>query len=81
MSFIGGSTVYCIGGIKCIYILADARDASKYTEAHITLAKGVKKDGDKGEEKIPFGVHLPSLMHCVVYDGNTVSIVEDSEFC
>lgn len=58
--------------------LLDARDVSEYAEAHILLAKGVKTD-DKGERKIPFGVHLPSLLHCVVYDGNTVSIVEDSE--
>ena len=56
----------------------DAREASEYVEAHILLAKGVKRD-EKGERKIPFGVHLPSLLHCVVYDGNTVSIVEDSE--
>ena len=57
----------------------DAREASEYVEAHILLAKGVKRD-EKGERKIPFGVHLPSLLHCVVYDGNTVSIVEESEF-
>ena len=66
--------------ISIEYFLADARDANEYTEAHIVLAKGVKKD-EKGERRIPFGVHLPSLMHCVVYDGNTVSIVEESEFC
>ena len=59
--------------------ITDAREASEYVEAHILLAKGVKRD-EKGERKIPFGVHLPSLLHCVVYDGNTVSIVEDSEF-
>ena len=57
----------------------DARDSSEYVEAHIQLAKGVKRD-ESGEGRIPFGVHLPSLLHCVVYDGNTVSIVEDSEF-
>ena len=59
-------------------MLLDARDPNEYAEAHILLAKGVKKD-DKGDHKIPFGVHLPSLLHCVVYDGKTVSIVEDSE--
>ena len=59
--------------------VTDAREASEYVEAHILLAKGVKRD-EKGERKIPFGVHLPSLLHCVVYDGNTVSIIEDSEF-
>ena len=59
--------------------VTDAREASEYVEAHILLAKGVKRD-EKGERKIPFGVHLQSLLHCVVYDGNTVSIVEDSEF-
>ena len=59
-------------------INADAREASEYIEAHILLAKGVKRD-EKGEGVIPFGVHLPSLLHCVVYDGNTVSLVEESE--
>ena len=59
-------------------MLVDARDQNEYAEAHILLAKGVKKN-DKADCKIPFGVHLPSLLHCVVYDGNTVSIVEDSE--
>ena len=70
--------MYCL--IITEDLLLDARDLSEHAEAHILLAKGVKKD-DKGERKIPFGVHLPSLLHCVVYDGNTVSIVEDSECC
>lgn len=69
----------CMFSCTVLYLSIDARDANEYTEAHILLAKGVKRD-EKGERKIPFGVHLPSLLHCVVYDGNTVSIVEDSKF-
>lgn len=65
--------------LSVVTTATDAREATKYAEAHILLAKGVKRD-EKEEGKIPFGVHLPCLLHCVVYDGNTVSIVEESEF-
>lgn len=34
---------------------------------------------DQGSYKIPFDVHLPTTLHCAVYDSNTVSTVEDSE--
>ncbi len=45
----------------------------------MVTAKSAKKD-DNGKYRIPFGVHLPSCLNCVVYDSNTVSIVENSTF-
>ena len=59
------------------YSNVDARDLVDYNEAHVILAKSAKKDED-GQYRMPFGVHLPSCLNCVVYDSNTVSIVEDS---
>jgi len=34
---------------------------------------------DQGSYKIPFDVHLPTTLHCAVYDSNTVSTVEDTQ--
>lgn len=34
---------------------------------------------DQGAYYIPFGVHLPTTQHCIVYDSQTVSTIEDSK--
>jgi hypothetical protein len=64
----------------CFY-LSDAREPSAYTEDHVILARSAtnKKTDELEEFYIPFDAHLPTTIHCVVYDSNTVSIIEKSE--
>ena len=58
----------------------DARQSQSYSEDHVILARSaINKQPDKQEFHIPFDAHLPTTEHCVVYDSNTVSIIENSE--
>jgi serine/threonine/tyrosine-interacting-like protein 1 len=62
-------------------LLLDTRSSDDYNEGHVQLAKLAKKsttNNDDSKYRIPFGAHLPTCLHCVVYDGNTVSVIEDS---
>lgn len=34
---------------------------------------------DVNRYALPFGVDITTVLHCIVYDGNTVSLVEDSK--
>ena len=58
--------------------MTDTRNSADYNEGHIQLAKLAKKEDDT-TYRVPFGTHLPTCLHCVVYDSNTVSVMEDSE--
>ena len=73
--------LYIIARIFMQYTLSnslDARDNVDYNESHVILSRPSKRD-DQGQYKVPFGIHLPSCLHCIVYDSNTVSVMEDSE--
>jgi serine/threonine/tyrosine-interacting-like protein 1 len=62
-------------------LLLDTRSSDDYNEGHVQLAKLAKKsttNNDDSKYRIPFGAHLPTCLHCVVYDGNTVSVIEDT---
>lgn len=61
-------------------IVTDTRSSADYNEGHIQLAKLAKKEKDDKTYRVPFGTHLPTCLHCVVYDSNTVSVIEDSEY-
>ena len=70
----------------CMYIFIcyiDTRSIKDYNDGHIQLAKLAKKatnDNNGAEYRVPFGAHLPTCLHCVVYDSNTVSVIEDSKW-
>lgn len=57
----------------------DTRSSADYNEGHIQLAKLAKKEKDDKTYRVPFGTHLSTCLHCVVYDSNTVSVIENSE--
>ena len=63
---------------QCIGIYADTRSSEDYNEGHIQLAKLARKSDDSSY-RVPFGAHLPTCLHCIVYDSKTVSVIEDSE--
>ena len=60
-------------------ITADTRSSADYSEGHILLAKLAKQEEDGERYRVPFGAHLHTCLHCVVYDSKTVSVIEDSE--
>ena len=39
----------------------------------------LKSQDEQGHYRVSFGVHFPTCLHCVVYDSNTVSVLEDSK--
>lgn len=57
----------------------DARETSAYAEEHVSLARSATNKKSEQEFYIPFDAHLPTTNHCIVYDSNTVSIIENSE--
>ena len=59
-------------------VLTDTRSSEDYNEGHVQLAKLARKCDDSSY-RVPFGAHLPTCLHCVVYDSKTVSVIEDSE--
>ncbi|XP_019853001.1 PREDICTED: serine/threonine/tyrosine-interacting-like protein 1 [Amphimedon queenslandica] len=63
-------------------LILDVRNRKDYEHSHITLAKHIEevKEADTGNSKYrtPFGADVSTVLHCVVYDGKTVSLIEDN---
>ncbi|XP_078535765.1 serine/threonine/tyrosine-interacting-like protein 1 isoform X3 [Lissotriton helveticus] len=57
--------------------LLDARSKRDYNESHVITAKFVNKE-ETGEFQLPKGVELECMKYCIVYDSNTVSLLDET---
>ena len=59
---------------------SDTRPRDSYDESHISVARFAVKVNDEDFAVPSVGIEVPTLRHIIVYDSNTVSVVENSEF-
>ncbi|CAL8087067.1 unnamed protein product [Calicophoron daubneyi] len=69
---------YAFVNNPCYTILFDARIKEEYDEAHIVLARRLKRD-DYGDFVLPYGSELECKWNIVVYDGNTETLKDKGD--